>query len=123
MSGLFYVLAGFASGIFGGMGMGGGTVLIPLLTLIFNVEHKQAQGINLLVFIPTAVVGSVVYAKENYLDIKSLVFIGVPAVISAVLSSLLLISLDKEIVKTIFGWFLIVLGTFFLIINLLKIKK
>ena len=39
MSFIFYLLAGFLSGVLGGMGMGGGTVLIPALTIFFGVEQ------------------------------------------------------------------------------------
>ena len=46
-------LIGFAGGVLGGMGMGGGTALIPLLTLC-GVGQAEAQAVNLLAFAPTA---------------------------------------------------------------------
>lgn len=39
---ILLVLAGIAAGALGGMGMGGGTILIPVLTIFFDVEQKQA---------------------------------------------------------------------------------
>ena len=48
------LLAGLMSGIIGGMGLGGGAVLIIYLTIFQGVEQLQAQGINLLFFIPIA---------------------------------------------------------------------
>ena len=57
MSFIFYLLAGFVSGLFGGMGMGGGTVLIPVLTLFFGVEQHIAQATNLIAFLPMAEIG------------------------------------------------------------------
>ena len=41
-------LIGFFAGIIGGMGMGGGTILIPALVLFANIDPKLAQSINLL---------------------------------------------------------------------------
>ena len=48
---LYLFLAGLVSGIVGGMGMGGGTLLIPILTIFLDFAQKSAQGINLLFFI------------------------------------------------------------------------
>ena len=45
-------LIGFFAGIIGGMGMGGGTILIPALVLFANIDPKLAQSINLLSSIP-----------------------------------------------------------------------
>ena len=52
MNWVYLILSGIISGIIGGMGMGGGTLLIPILSICLGFEQKQAQGINLLVFIP-----------------------------------------------------------------------
>ena len=49
MAFLLLALCGFAGGLLGGMGMGGGTALIPLLTLA-GVPQAAAQGVNLLSF-------------------------------------------------------------------------
>ena len=38
-----YVLFGFLSGVFGGLGMGGGTLLIPLLTIFLGLDQKLCQ--------------------------------------------------------------------------------
>lgn len=50
----FYIclVSGFVSGLLGGMGMGGGTLLIPVLTIFFSVPQKIAQSTNLLAFLP-----------------------------------------------------------------------
>ena len=43
MSFLWLVIAGFVSGVIGGMGMGGGTLLIPILTIFLAFEQKNAH--------------------------------------------------------------------------------
>ena len=50
-----FIIAGIASGVIAGMGMGGGTLLIPALTLLLGVAQRGAQGVNMLSFLPAAV--------------------------------------------------------------------
>ena len=44
---MFLTILGFFSGIIGGMGMGGGTILIPALILFAHIDPKIAQSVNL----------------------------------------------------------------------------
>lgn len=55
VNGLWYALSGLAAGVLAGMGMGGGTLLIPLLTLALGVGQQEAQGVNMLAFLPGAI--------------------------------------------------------------------
>ena len=48
------IVAGILSGVISGMGIGGGAILIPVLTMILGFGQRQAQFINLVYFIPTA---------------------------------------------------------------------
>ena len=48
---VWLILAGAAGGIIAGMGMGGGTLTIPILTLALDVEQKTAQSVNLIAFV------------------------------------------------------------------------
>ena len=52
----WFVVAGLVSGVLGGMGMGGGTILIPLLSIFYKIGQHTAQAINLISFIPMAIV-------------------------------------------------------------------
>ena len=70
MAWYFLVLAGLFGGLVGGMGMGGGTLLIPILTMFLGVEQHLAQAINLLVFIPTGLIAVLIHAKNKLLDFK-----------------------------------------------------
>ena len=64
MSFIIFLVSGFFSGVLGGMGMGGGTVLIPALTVLFGVEQHVAQATNLIAFLPMAAFSLKVH-KEN----------------------------------------------------------
>ena len=52
---LFFILIGLIGGIAGGMGIGGGTLLIPLLTIFLNVAQKEAQLLNVFSFVIMAI--------------------------------------------------------------------
>ncbi|MBQ6692552.1 MAG: sulfite exporter TauE/SafE family protein, partial [Clostridia bacterium] len=54
MRGLLLILTGFLAGVAAGMGMGGGTLLIPALTLLLGVPQHMAQGVNVAAFLPAA---------------------------------------------------------------------
>ena len=67
---MILILIGLISGIISGMGIGGGTILIPALTIILNMEQKTAQAINLIYFIPTAVTAVITHLKANNIEIS-----------------------------------------------------
>jgi uncharacterized membrane protein YfcA len=54
MNWLIYIAFGLLSGVAAGMGMGGGTILIPALTLFISLDQHAAQGVNMLAFLPAA---------------------------------------------------------------------
>ena len=112
MSFLIFLLCGIAGGILGGMGMGGGTLLIPLLTTVCGVAQSAAQGINLLSFLPMSAVALSVHAKSGFLRKDGLAYLMVPALLFSALSSVLAAYLPDEALKTGFGLFLIILSIF-----------
>ena len=112
---MLYALFGLLGGVLGGMGMGGGTLTIPLLTIFAGVSQHGAQAYNLISFIPTAIVALVIHSKQKLVKWKGIVWIIIPAVFSAVGGAFLAVSVDVELLKIIFGIFLIVLGIIFFI--------
>ena len=63
---MLQILIGGLSGIFSGIGMGGGTILIFLLTTFAGLEQHIAQATNLIYFIPTAISAIIVnYRNKN----------------------------------------------------------
>ena len=89
MSFFLLFLAGMAGGVLGGMGMGGGTALIPLLTLFLGLPQTAAQGINLLAFFPMAALTLPVHAKNGLLKKEGLVFLVLPALVLSAAGALL----------------------------------
>ena len=92
------------------MGMGGGTALIPLLTIFAGVAQGVAQGVNLLSFLPMSLVALSVHAKAGLLKIESLPLLCLPALLFSVLCSLLAARLPGALLRSGFGAFLVVLA-------------
>ena len=107
---LWYALAGVSGGLLGGMGMGGGTILIPLLTIFFNVGQKEAQAINLVAFIPMAIVSLAIHIKNKRVKKEGLLWIIVPAVLTSVGGGFAAQAVNGEVLKRIFGGFLLLLS-------------
>lgn len=107
---ILLVLAGIAAGALGGMGMGGGTILIPVLTIFFDVEQKQAQAINLVAFIPMAIASLIVHVKNKRVETKGILWIIIPATVLSLAGSMVAQTINGEILKRIFGGFLLLLS-------------
>ena len=109
---LWYVFAGIIGGVLGGMGMGGGTVLIPLLSIFYAVSQHTAQAINLISFLPMAVVALVIHLKNKLVDFNGVLWIVIPGVLSCVLGCYLARAIPGDVLRRCFGGFLIVLSVF-----------
>lgn len=62
------LLAGVGCGVLSAWGIGGGTLLLLVMTLAFGVDQAAAQGINLLYFLPTAAMGLIWHRQNGLLD-------------------------------------------------------
>lgn len=107
---IWHVAAGFFSGITSGMGVGGGVILIPVLTLILGVEQKIAQGINLLYFIPTGAVALWVHYKNNSIEIKIAWIIAAFGVAGSIAGAYLAGIIPSHILRRIFALLTIFVG-------------
>ena len=110
MSFIIYLAVGFFAGLLGGMGMGGGTILIPALTIITGVGQHVAQATNLISFLPMAAFSTAVHKKQGLLKTQGSAGIIVPAVITSVLGGLVALVLPSDFLSKLFGLFLIVLA-------------
>ena len=104
------IIAGIISGALGAMGFGGGGILILYLTLYRNLPQTASQGINLLFFIPSAVLAIFFHIKNKLIDKKAaLTFIGY-GLIGVALGFLLLNRLEDRTLRIIFAVILIAVG-------------
>lgn len=106
------IIIGFLSGIISGMGIGGGAILIPALILAENISQQTAQGINLTYFIPTAIIALFVHLKNKSIETKNALFLGAAGLPGAVLGAYLAGSLKSDLLRRMFGFFLLAVGIY-----------
>ena len=109
------ILFGFLAGIIGGMGMGGGTVLVPLLSFL-DLPQKTIQAINLISFLPMCCVALVFHAKNKLIQTKHVWWLIIPAIAMAVIGALFADKADNKVLRLSFAIFLIAVGVWQLVV-------
>ena len=104
------LLAGLFSGTLASMGLGGGAVLIIYLSLFTNMPQLKSQGINLLFFVPIALIAVIVYAKKGQLKWKTTLKLSIFGALGAVIGLCFAQYLGGKLTAKIFGGMLCVLG-------------
>ena len=104
------ILIGTFSGIFSGIGMGGGTILIFLLTTFDGLEQHIAQATNLIYFVPTAISAIIVNYRDKNIDTKLAKYISIYGTIGAIIGALISINLDVQKLRKIYGIFLAIIA-------------
>lgn len=107
---LWYGFAGVCAGIFGGMGMGGGTVLIPLASLLFPTNPLALRTANLVSFVPMAITAVCIHTKNGLIEKKGLGKLIFAVTGAAFFAAVFSLGIDGSVVKRGFGIFLILLS-------------
>ena len=104
------LIIGTALGFLAGIGVGGGSLLILWLTLVLGMDHPQARIINLLFFLPSAIVASFFRWKQGKLEIKKVLPAIIVGCVAAGVCSFLSSSMDIALLQKLFGGLLILTG-------------
>ena len=107
---MLIIIIGFLSGILSGMGVGGGMVLIPALTMLKGVEQHVAQTVNLFYFIPTAVTALIVHIKNKNIEYRPALKLVASGILFSLLGAWLAVRLPSDVLRRIFGGFIIIAG-------------
>lgn len=100
-------LCGLGASIISAWGVGGGTLLLLVMTLFLGVDHRTAQGINLLFFLPTAASALFCHARNDCLD-KPCLKDAVPfAVAAALIGAWISNCVDVNVLRKPFGVYLL----------------
>ena len=113
---MLLVIIGFFSGIIGGMGMGGGTILIPALILLLNIDPKIAQSVNLLSSVPMTIFALIIHIKNKNVIFSLVIPIALFGIAGAIVGSFLANYISSETLRKVFGIFLLIIG-------ILEVKK
>ena len=107
---LIAALAGAATGVLSGFGVGGGSLLLIYMTSVAGVPQTLAQGVNLLYFLPTAATALPSHLKNGYVEKKALVPAIAAGLMCSALTAWAATALDVDILRRCFGGFLILIG-------------
>jgi uncharacterized membrane protein YfcA len=103
----FGLLAGVTSGL---LGVGGGTVVVPFLTLAVGLSQHAAEATSLLVILPTAVAGSLALRRRGVGDLGLALRFGVVGAAGSVLGALLALALPASTLRLVFAVFVGLVG-------------
>lgn len=104
------IIAGILGGIIGGMGMGGGTLTIPILTIFLGFQQLQAQGVNLVSFLPMSVIALIVHIKNHLVAYKETWLLALVGCLFSLGGAILANHVGNVVLKKMFAIFLIALG-------------
>ena len=103
-------LAALGTGVLSSWGVGGGTLLLVLMTLFLGVGHREAQAINLLFFLPTAGISLFFHRKNGFLDKDAWRQAAIPGTAASLLGALAAVAVDVSVLRRPFGVFLLYSG-------------
>jgi len=92
------------------MGIGGGAILIPALVMFAKCNQHTAQGINLIYFVPTAIIALIIHIRNRMVDVKPAVFLVLTGLIGAFAGAKTALVLESAVLRRIFGIFLLIVG-------------
>src|ERR1700690_3069026 len=97
-------LGSFLAGFLGALtGLGGGVVVVPMLTLVFHVDIRYAIGASLVSVIATSSGAAAAYVKEGYSNIRVGMFLEVATTFGALTGAYLAVSTPTSAIAIIFG--------------------
>ena len=115
MKWMLYVLAGLASGTLSGMGIGGGAILIPALTIFLGMEQQAAQKINLLYFLPTAAIALRTHTKSGNIEKGGLLRLTLYGLVGAGVGALIAVQINGGYLRKSFAIFLLGMAAYELV--------
>ena len=107
---LISLMVGTVLGFLSGLGIGGGSLLILWLTVVLGLEQETARAVNLLFFIPSAVIACLFRWRQGHLKWPVILPAALAGCIAAAVFSWLAAGLDLTLMKRLFGGLLIVTG-------------
>jgi len=110
MNTVILIASGLAAGIISGMGIGGGTILIPALIFLAGMDQHAAQSANLLYFLPTAAVALFFHVRNKRIQKDVLVPMILPGLLLAGIGAFIALRTEPELLRKLFGGFLLIAG-------------
>ena len=103
---MWEIVTGLISGTVSGTGMGGGTILILVLSIFLGVEQHTAQATNLVFFVPTSISAIIVSIKNKLIEWKIGITLAISGVVGAIIGANISAKMEVKSLKRYFGIFL-----------------
>ncbi len=105
---LLAIAGGFGAGFLSGtIGIGGGLLFVPTMTVGFRLSQAVAQGTSLVAIVPTAIVGSITHLREGNVLLGPALMMGGGGVVGAVLGALVAVEVPGPLLTRTWGAFLV----------------
>lgn len=117
------ILVSSISGVLAGMGIGGGALFVMLSTIFLGYEQKEAQFINLIMFIAVGISSTISNFKNKKIEKNILIKIIPLIIIGSIIGTYLMKKIENENLRTYFSVFMAIIGIYEIISSLIKIKK
>ncbi len=114
---------GIISGMVSGIGMGGGAILILVLSVFMGVDQHIAQATNLVFFIPTSISAIITTIKEKLINWKIGLPVAISGIVGAIIGAKISVKLDVKYLKKYFGIFLILITIYEIYSLVIQYKK
>lgn len=105
------IAVGFVVGWLSGLlGVGGGTILVPILTLAFHVPQHGAQGVSLFMIVPTSIAGAWTYHRLGHVRRSLVAPAAIASVVTAAAAALVANALAGPTLRVLFAIVLAIMG-------------
>jgi uncharacterized membrane protein YfcA len=107
-SDFFLIVTGLGAGFLSGtIGIGGGVLFVPAMTVGFRLSQAVAQGTSLVAIIPTAIVGGITHLREGNVQVIPSLWMGGGGLVGAVIGALVAVEVPGSILARVWGAFLV----------------
>jgi uncharacterized membrane protein YfcA len=105
---IIVLLGAFLAGLVGSLtGLGGGVIIIPLLTLVLGVDIHYAIGASIISVIATSSGSAAAYVKEGITNIRIGMFLEMATTVSAIIGAVITVFINPNYIAVIFGLILL----------------
>jgi len=118
-----FIFISIISGILAGMGVGGGAIFVLLSTRFSSLSQKEAQVLNLILFIFVGISATIENLKNKNIDFKIFKKTLPLLLTGSIIGTQIFFNVDESSLKKYFNIFLLVVGIYEIITSLIKLKK
>lgn len=102
------ILGGLGAGFLSGtIGIGGGVLFVPTMTVGFRLSQAVAQGTSLVAIIPTAIVGGFTHLREGNVQVGTALWMGGGGLVGAIIGAVVAVAVPGPILARVWGAFLV----------------